>query len=481
MAVDRDSLVGSRALRRDATAPPSRLSLRFGDSPRTRNSLGTPSHAPAFPPSKDKSSSQLVANRVLSQLKRHPSRPGGVLGLVLRAGVVWLLLMVAYEIHWLHQVMTTQQTWTCPDRPADHVIFLAHGWISQPDAMDVMAMEISDRARSLYSTSNGNSTDDGGPCVLIHKLHANWGMVRSWFATADGIDSGGRRIASEMRQVIASHPSLRKMSLVAHSMGGVYGRYALGTLLMQDDQREKAEGGALIAGLRPVNFVTMGSPHAGVDGHFFPVFEELGALLYLVDLPFALGDLLRRVLPLGAKYGRTFTQLFLRDGGEFFDRISDPNGPFFRALARFQARNAIAAAEHDYLVPCASSTVLTSCPFEYKHLEDPDYPHVIATYATIADPSRMAHPSHPPPPEVHECPTVQELGHGKGLYHRSTLEHTLVTRLAALEWTHTIVRYQGFAKLFAHQLLVYMFRRTLEVIGGKYHEVPKYVAEQLVF
>ncbi|CEM31538.1 unnamed protein product [Vitrella brassicaformis CCMP3155] len=466
MCVDRD------ALRRHATG-----------SSLPCDCLGTPSHASAFPPSKDKSSAQVVANRVLSQPKRHPWRPGGVLGLVMRAGVLGLVLMVAYE-DCLHQVMTTQQTWTCPDRPADHVIFLAHGWISQPVGMDVIAMEISDRARSLYPTGNGNSTDAGGPCVLIHKLHANWGMVRSWFTTADGIDSGGRRIASEMRQVIASHPSLRKMSVVAHSMGGVYARYALGTLLMQDGHREKAEGGSLIAGLRPVNFVTLGTPHAGVDGQFIPVMEELGALLFLVDLPFALGDVLRRVLPLGTNYGRTFVQLFLRDGGEFFDRISDPNGPFFRALARFQARNAIAAAEHDYLVPCASSTVLTSCPFEYKHLEDADYPHVIATYATIADPSRMAHPSHPPPPEVHECPAVQQLGHGKGLYHRSTLEHTFVTRLAALEWTHTIVRYRGFAKLFAHHLLIYdqsTIFPTLEVVGGKYHEVPKYAAEQLVF
>lgn len=47
--------------------------------------------------------------------------------------------------------------------------------------------------------------------------------------TFDGIDSCGDRLALEIQQKVAEYPSLEKISLLGHSMGGLLVRYAAGT------------------------------------------------------------------------------------------------------------------------------------------------------------------------------------------------------------------------------------------------------------
>lgn len=47
--------------------------------------------------------------------------------------------------------------------------------------------------------------------------------------TFDGIDSCGDRLAIEIQQKVEEYPSLEKISLLGHSMGGLLVRYAAGT------------------------------------------------------------------------------------------------------------------------------------------------------------------------------------------------------------------------------------------------------------
>jgi hypothetical protein len=69
---------------------------------------------------------------------------------------------------------------------------------------------------------------------------------------------------------------VKKISFVAHSLGGLVARYAVGRLYESNtktkqsaekciEEAEHLEG--LIAGLEPMNFITFASPHLGSSGN----------------------------------------------------------------------------------------------------------------------------------------------------------------------------------------------------------------------
>ncbi|XP_010544035.1 PREDICTED: uncharacterized protein LOC104816776 isoform X2 [Tarenaya hassleriana] len=55
--------------------------------------------------------------------------------------------------------------------------------------------------------------------LLVHCSKRNYSML-----TFDGVDVMGQRLAEEVRSVIERHPSLRKISFVGHSLGGLIAR-----------------------------------------------------------------------------------------------------------------------------------------------------------------------------------------------------------------------------------------------------------------
>lgn len=67
---------------------------------------------------------------------------------------------------------------------------------------------------------------------------------------------------------------MKKISFVAHSLGGLVARYAIGRLY-EHNSRTKSSGGrddaehleGHIAGLEPMNFITFASPHLGSSGN----------------------------------------------------------------------------------------------------------------------------------------------------------------------------------------------------------------------
>ena len=84
-------------------------------------------------------------------------------------------------------------------------------------------------------------------------------------------------------QVVEKTKGLKRISFLAHSLGGLFARYAVAVLYSPDanncDQpgdlenwkMESSEGksfsrGGLIAGLEPINFITLATPHLGVRG-----------------------------------------------------------------------------------------------------------------------------------------------------------------------------------------------------------------------
>lgn len=97
--------------------------------------------------------------------------------------------------------------------------------------------------------------------------------------------------------VIRHRPGVRKISFIAHSLGGLVARYAIGRLYEEPSQSELCTAirdcpseeqsnhqmevlepheakvavlepnEAKVAGLEPMNFITVASPHLGSRGH----------------------------------------------------------------------------------------------------------------------------------------------------------------------------------------------------------------------
>lgn len=75
--------------------------------------------------------------------------------------------------------------------------------------------------------------------------------------------------------------SLKKISFLAHSLGGLFSRYAIAVLYSSDNLQKdmhddyvngKSQSGSSlkpgsIGGLEPINFITLATPHLGVRGN----------------------------------------------------------------------------------------------------------------------------------------------------------------------------------------------------------------------
>jgi hypothetical protein len=90
----------------------------------------------------------------------------------------------------------------------------------------------------------------------------------------------------QVLEVVNKMPSLRKISFLAHSLGGLFARYVIAILhSVSVETKNAGQSSALIvpttrgpaksrcasglgsiAGLRPINFITLATPHLGVRG-----------------------------------------------------------------------------------------------------------------------------------------------------------------------------------------------------------------------
>lgn len=169
--------------------------------------------------------------------------------------------------------------------------------------------------------------------VLAYTPRCNAGRTR------DGVRAGGERVAEDVRRVVQEHPSLQDVSFVGNSLGGLYSRYAL-SLLWDGKTRT-------VAGLRPISFLTIATPHLGVRRFLaLPVPEQLHftAPLFL---------------------GQTGNDLFLRPPGPAASNDEGSKGPlllrmtqedsFMAPLAAFKHRRAYGNVKEDLLVPLGTA------------------------------------------------------------------------------------------------------------------------------
>ena len=84
-----------------------------------------------------------------------------------------------------------------------HLVVLLHGWIGSPS-------DVENIKRELYQSF----------CepVLVHVVSGNVSK------TSDGIESGAVRAAKEVMDQLVKFPEISRLSIIGHSLGGLYGR-----------------------------------------------------------------------------------------------------------------------------------------------------------------------------------------------------------------------------------------------------------------
>ncbi|GAB4827193.1 hypothetical protein Ancab_034083 [Ancistrocladus abbreviatus] len=224
----------------------------------------------------------------------------------------------------------------------DHLLVLVHGILASPSDWTYFESALKKRL---------------GKNFFIYVSSCN-----SYTKTFSGIDGAGRRLAEEVAQVVQKTKSLKKISFLSHSLGGLFARYAIAVLYSTDHlshgepgDSSKADcptGCGMIAGLEPINFITLATPHLGVRGR--------------KQLPFLLGvPFLEKLAPLLAPVlvGQTGSQLFLTDDESrrpplLLRMTSDcEDGKFISALGAFKCRIIYANVFYDHMVGWQTSSV----------------------------------------------------------------------------------------------------------------------------
>ncbi|KAK6589743.1 hypothetical protein RS030_1151 [Cryptosporidium xiaoi] len=243
----------------------------------------------------------------------------------------------------------------------DHIIIMTHGWAGTPANMDVLGERIIQKNNleaesgdkfELNIIKNSLEPLSGKNCLLIYKIHSNWGYFRSIFITSDGIEKGAKRMSVEIKEVIKKNPTLKKISFIGHSLGGLYNRAVLPLLADVNIANNKnidsgGENLGLISGLIPMNFISIGTPHKGVLRDKCTLFG-----LEVVRFVFPLKWI--SILP-------TISQLLLMDKSALLvDKMMNSMEMIY-PLSWFRHRHAIGSIKGDMLVPPTSASLLPYC------------------------------------------------------------------------------------------------------------------------
>ncbi|WVZ25704.1 hypothetical protein V8G54_004248 [Vigna mungo] len=253
----------------------------------------------------------------------------------------------------------------------DHLLVLVHGILAR------YMVSVQKLSRRLYA-------------VLLNVAQLLVSSSNTYTKTFTGIDGAGKRLADEVSselqkfievlQVVKKTRSLKRISFLSHSLGGLFARYAIAVLYSPDTYSRDQPGdlannmteylqetnfskGGLIAGLEPINFITLATPHLGVRGK--------------KQLPFLLGVpiLEKLAAPIAPFFvGQTGSQLFLTDGKPdkpplLLRMASDcDDGKFLSALGTFRCRIIYANVSYDRILSPPRQSL-----DGYKHVVDVEY------------------------------------------------------------------------------------------------------------
>ncbi|CAL9772867.1 unnamed protein product [Musa acuminata subsp. burmannicoides] len=295
-------------------------------------------------------------------------------------------------------------------RPADHLVVMVHG--------------------ILGSTADWKFAAQQFVAMLPDKVIVHCSESNMYKLTLDGVDIMGERLAEEIIEVVNKRLYLRKISFIAHSVGGLVARYAIGRLyrplIMKSlenplcDACDDSHRGT-IYGLEAVNFITVATPHLGSRGN--------------KQVPFLFGvTAIEKVASLVIHwiFRRTGKHLFLTDDDEgkppLLQRMVDDcdDLQFMSSLQAFKRRVAYSNVGYDHIVGWRTSSIRRNSQLpKWEDSLSEKYPHVV--YEEYSAGSR------------HDKCTDDSLINGDC----DLLEEKLVTGLAHLSWEKVDVSFHN--------------------------------------
>ncbi|KAK4271692.1 hypothetical protein QN277_020344 [Acacia crassicarpa] len=326
------------------------------------------------------------------------------------------------------------------DNDPDHLLILVHGIMASPSDWTYAESELKRRL---------------GKKFLIYASSCN-----TYSKTLAGIDEAGKQLADEVMQIVGNTESLKKISFLAHSLGGLFARSAIAVLysyhtcntdqpskncMIENSERTSFSTGGVIAGLKPINFITLATPHLGVRGK--------------KQLPFLFGfSILEKLAPPLAPllYGRTGSQLFLTDG--------KPNKPplllrmasdcedemFISALGAFRSRVVYANVSYDHLVGWRTSSIRRETEIRKAPNQSIDgYEHVVN--AEYCPPVPSDGPSFAPEAAKAKEATQNAPDIQNATKYYDSMEEEIIRGLQRLGWKKVDVNFRSSSwPFFAH-------------------------------
>lgn len=326
------------------------------------------------------------------------------------------------------------------DEP-DHLLVLVHGIMGSPSDWTYFEAELKKRL---------------GKRFLIYASSCN-----TYTKTFTGIDGAGKRLAEEVMEIVRNTESLKKISFLAHSLGGLFSRYAISVLYMPNISSDDSDfiasssntspktscysNTGLIAGLEPINFITLATPHLGVRGK--------KQLPFLLGLPF----LEKIAVPLAPIFtGRTGSQLFLTDGKPdspplLLRMASDcKDGKFVSALGAFRCRLLYANVSYDHMVGWRTSSIRRETELVKPPLQSLDgYQHVVSV--EYCPPVSSEGPHFPEEAAKAKEAAQNEPNNQNTVEYHETMEEEMTRGLQRVGWKKVDVSFHSaFWPFFAH-------------------------------
>ncbi|XP_057482676.1 lipid droplet phospholipase 1-like [Actinidia eriantha] len=328
-----------------------------------------------------------------------------------------------------------EDVWSCNKSDAssaDHLVVMVHGILGSAKDWKFAAEHF---VRMLPDK------------VFVHCSERNTSTL-----TLDGVDVMGERLAEEILGVIKQKPSLRKISFVAHSVGGLVARYVIGRLfrppnrenvedLLPKSYEELSKG--TIGGLEPMNFITVATPHLGSRGNKqvpflfgVPAFEKAASLvIHLI-------------------FRRTGRHLFLTDYDEgkpplLKRMVEDCDECYFMsALRSFKRRVAYSNVGYDHIVGWRTSSIRRNSELpKWEDSFNEKYPHIVHEERCKAY-------------DIEQCQSIVIADTAS-----DKIEEELVTALSRVSWEKVDVSFHGSRQRSAAHSLIQVKDRGMHAEG----------------
>ncbi|KAL7752328.1 hypothetical protein RI367_002374 [Sorochytrium milnesiophthora] len=216
--------------------------------------------------------------------------------------------------------MASDKTPPTSPRSTAHLLVCTHGLYGNSSHMERLVNQFSDTFPDL---------------LILNASSYPLGM------TFDGVDVCAEKLLDEVKRFIQAKKTesgvkITKISFLGYSLGGLIVRYAAGRLYSD----------GFFAHVKPMNLVTMATPHLGVSGRYRPQVILARTLLFRSGKQCSITDR-------ETEYGNL----------PLLWAMADPRLPFHAALLRFEKVIIVANVVGDRTVPYLTASIQLKSPY----------------------------------------------------------------------------------------------------------------------